>query len=355
MDEDTSLAARFGRVWDRVKKIAGRATTEAQANFDPSGNLVSLSAKLSLREPTPEARTSGVVSLDDLLAEANRALELNGYGVWLLFDRLDVAFAESHKLEAHGLRALFRTYLDMGNLDNISLKIFLRTDIWAEITADGFREASHITKQLRISWGPASLLNLVVKRALKNADLVAFYSADPTSVLDSSEAQRVFFDLIVPEKVDAGKNPKTFEWILGRVQDGKKQPAPREVIHLLTEARDAQQAMLERGESDPPGTEVLSRGALREALDPVSTVRLEQTFYAEYPSEKPWVQALDGARTEYTVDALSELWEVAAAEAQTRAQRLVDIGFLERRMEKDTFWVPFLYRPALHLKQGAAW
>jgi hypothetical protein len=55
-----------------------------------------------------------------------------------LLDRLDVAFAENSDLESNALRALFGVYLDLGSLSNVSVKIFLRTDIWARITTADF-------------------------------------------------------------------------------------------------------------------------------------------------------------------------------------------------------------------------
>ena len=354
---DAPLSSRFRAVWDWIKSAASRAVPEGELNFDAATQMpTGIKFKIALQEPSAQARSAGTRSLDDLLVQANAAFAYNDFSVWVLFDRLDVAFAESHELEANGIRALFKAYLDMRELDWIGIKIFLRSDIWDEVTASGFREASHITRQLRIDWGGASLLNLVVRRALRNPRLVDYAGADPADVLADLSAQRDFFNLLFPEKVDVGKNPLTFEWILGRVQDGTKKPAPREVIHILNEARDAQLRMLERGEPEPPERELISRAALREALLPVSQVRLEQTLYAEYPAAKPWIQALEGEKTEHTADSLSSLWNVTVAEAVTRAQRLVEIGFLELRGERDatTYWVPFLYRPALDLRQGSA-
>lgn len=354
---DAPLAARFRMVWDWIKAAAPRAVPEGEITFDAASQMpTGIKFKISLQEPTSEARSRGAVSLDDLLAQANAALDYNEFSVWILFDRLDVAFAESHDLEANGIRALFKAYLDMRELERIGIKIFLRTDIWDEVTKEGFREASHITRQLRIDWGSASLLNLVVRRALRIPTVVDYVGTEPSAVLADLAAQRAFFDLLFPEKVDVGKNPLTFDWILGRVQDGTKRPAPREVIHLLNEARDAQLKMLERGEPEPPERELISRAALREALLPVSQVRLEQTLYAEYPAAKPWIQAFEGEKTEHTVTSLTELWSVAQDEAVSRAQRLVEIGFLEPRGDRDrlTYWVPFLYRPGLDLRQGAA-
>lgn len=354
---DAPLASRFRAVWDWIKGAVPRMVPEGEVKLDSATQTpVGVAFKISLQEPTAEQRTKGFVSVDDLLRTANDALQSNDYKVWVLFDRLDVAFADSRELEANGIRALFKTYLDMRDLEQIGIKIFLRTDIWDEVTRAGFREASHITRQLRIEWGNASLLHLVVRRALNIPVVAEYYGLSADEVLRDSSAQRSFFDSLVPDQVDVGKNPATFEWILGRVQDGTKKSAPREVIHLLTEARDAQLRMLDRGEAEPPGTELLSRAAFRESLLPVSTVRLEQTLYAEYPTEKPWIQALDGEKTEHTLGTLADIWDVSESEAQVRAQRLAEIGFIEERgnREAPTYWVPFLYRLALNLRQGAA-
>lgn len=355
---DAPLQARLRRVWDWIKSTVGRSTPESSVELDPAtGQPVGLTFKISLQEPSSDERSRGYRSLDDLLRTANAALDFNdGRQVWVLFDRLDVAFADSHALEANGIRALFKAYLDMLELDNIGIKIFLRTDIWAAITADGFREASHITRQLRIEWGSASMLNLIVRRALRLDEVVNYYGVDPASVLADAAAQRAFFDGIVPDQVDVGRNPPTFDWILGRVQDGTRRPAPREVIHLLNEARDAQARMEERGDQPPPGSELLSRASFRESLGPVSFVRLEQTLYAEFPASKPWIQELEGEKTEHTPESLADIWGVDESEAIERAQRLVDIGFMEQRGDRSAirYWIPFLYRPALKLRQGSA-
>jgi hypothetical protein len=52
-----------------------------------------------------------------------------GINVWILLDRLDVAFAEHPDLEANALQGLFRVYLDLMGYEHVKLKIFLRSDI----------------------------------------------------------------------------------------------------------------------------------------------------------------------------------------------------------------------------------
>lgn len=350
-------ATRFRAVWEWVKRVAANVSWEPNAQIDPnSGQLTGLGMRLALSDPSLEMRKKGYRSLDEALELANEALSISNLKVWILFDRLDIAFAESPELEANGIRSLFQVYLDLVPLDAVKLKIFLRSDIWSAVTQDGFREASHITRDLTIEWDSDSLLNLVVRRMANVETIASYFGVDKSEVLANATQQRALFDSSVPKQIDSGKNPQTFEWILSRVQDSSRDPAPRELIHLLSEARNRQLQMLERGESDPPAKELLSRSAVKEALVPVSTVRLQQTLYAEHTAETPWIRALESEKAEHTPATLAEIWEIPEREATERARRLSEIGFMEIRGDRDNprFWIPFLYRPALNLRQGMA-
>lgn len=340
-----------------ARRLMHAEALETTLNVDTlTGLPIGVSARITLAEPSSRQRLAGFVTADELLELANQALLDAGLTVWILFDRLDIAFAESRKLEARGLRALFKVYLDMMALRAVRLKLFLRTDIWRAITATGFREASHITRQLTLAWGEPALLNLVVRRLLRNPTLTGMYDVGERDVLASVDRQRQFFDRLVPERVDAGGNLKTFEWLVGRVRDGTKQAAPRELIHLLSRARDVQLERLERGEREPPGELLFSTQALRDALPEVSKVRLEQTIFAEYPDSKTFLQALEREKTHQTSKTLATIWQISEDTASVIATGLVELGFFEQRGTRTnpSYWVPFLYRPALGMVQGWA-
>ncbi len=350
------LSSRIKSALDYVRGRIRIESVEGGARVDPSTGQAAVTGRISLREPGTDERKAGIVSADELIHTCDRAFEEVGLTVWILLDRLDVAFADSRELEANALRALFKIYLDLVGLDRVRIKIFLRTDIWAAISAPGFREASHITRQQELRWTDASLLNLLVRRLLRNPALVDFAGVDPTTVLGDADLQRRFFSDLVPEQIDSGRNPKTFEWMLGRIKDGTGRPAPRELIHLASATRDVQLAMLERGEEAPEGRMLFSRQAFREALPQVSRARLEQTLFAEYPDLMPYVQALEGEKTNHSVDSLATIWKVASEHARQIATSLVEVGFFEKRGAKEDpdYWVPFLYRPALDMVQGSA-
>src|SRR5437870_3414353 len=113
---------------------------------------------------------------------------------------------------------------------------------------------------------------------------------------------------------------------------------------------------MEIGEAQPPGEQLFDRPSYKEALPEVSKVRLEQTLYAEYSDQKEWLEKLKGAKTSHTPDTLAELWSIPVEQAVAKATELVAIGFFEPRGSRQApeYWVPFLYRDALDLVQGAA-
>ncbi len=341
-----------------VRRLIQAESVEGGVSIDPNtGTPMGLSGKITLAEPSPEVRDMGVLSVDSLFEKANAALEDVGFAVWLVIDRLDVAFADTHELERNALRALFRTYLDLLPMSAIRVKVFLRSDIWQHIVDEGFREASHITRAITIRWDSPSLLNLVIRRILRNEAIRIYYEVDEGGTLGDIRAQEKLFYRVFPDKVDAGsKKPMTFDWMLSRTQDGSQQPAPRELIHLLSSLREQQLRRLELGLDEPPDEHLFDRQTFKDALPEVSRTRLEQTLYAEYPSLKPYLVRLQGEKTQQRTDTLSATWDVPPDQALTLANKLAEVGFFEKRGSKEDpeFWVPFLYRDALGMVQGSA-
>lgn len=101
---------------------------------------------------------------------------------------------------------------------------------------------------------------------------------------------------------------------------------------------------------------LIGSAALKEALPDVSRARLELSLYAEHPEHKAFVQRLEGEKAEQTGSSLANIWNCPEEEARREAQALVELGFFEARGDRSapSFWVPFLYRDALNLIQGAA-
>ena len=357
------LPARLTRetIFDRVSKSIQRwfdsrvSSVEGGLGIDPSTGIPVFTGKVSFDDLNVDQRDSQL-PIEDFLSIADEALAVTGYEVWILFDRLDVAFAENADLERNALRALFRTYRDLRRLNNVRLKIFVRDDIWRRVTEGGFAEASHYVRQSTIHWDEGGLRDLVVRRLINNETLCEYLNIKAEDVMASADAQSALLERILPDKVDVGRNPKTFNWMIARVSDASNQTTPREMIHLLDEVRRLQIAKLERGEAEPAGEQLFDRTTFKEALKEVSKVRYEQTFRAENPSMVKYTEALREKRSEQSLDTLAEIWECGFPEAEEVADKLSEHGFFERRGARDnrTYWVPFIYRDALDLVQGKA-
>ena len=354
-----SLAGVLSGVVDYVRRALRPQALEGGIELDPITQMPKgFTGKIVFSEPGKGAVDPELRSVDRLLELANIALASSPLKCWVLLDRLDVAFSENFALEANALRALFRVYLDLLAFPSIQLKIFLRSDIWARITTEGFREASHVTRHLTIAWNRNSLLNLVIRRAAHNDSIRAAYGVTEDVGKSSVGEQEAFFYMAFPDQVDVGPNkPTTLDWLLSRTRDGSKINAPRELVHVLNCLRDVQVKRFELGDEPAPEEDQLfARVAFKEALPEVSKVRLEQTLYAEHPDQKPWLEKLKGEKTLQTPETLAQIWSVSVEEATTRAANLSVIGFFEQRGSKQSpeYWVPFLYREALDLVQGTA-
>lgn len=323
------------------------------ATLIPSG----VNFKVTFREPSINEESSGIRSIEYLFELLETALIEENYSLWIAIDRLDVAFSENVELETNALRALFKVYRDLTPYSHIKIKIFLRDDIWRRITEEGFREASHITKTITINWSKEAIVNLIIRRLVSNEMIVNEYRINIDEVLNEYSSQESLFYRLFPEQIDVGeKKPKTIDWILSRVRDGKGIVAPREIIHLLNESKQYQIKLLEIGSNDLENEWLVGRSAFKNALDKVSKVRLEQTIYAEYPSYRDCIQKLEEEKTEQNPESLSKIWNVDLKQAMEIAKSLVEIGIFEQKGNKlnPRYWVPFLYRPALRMIQGSA-
>lgn len=139
LERELNLSGLLRTAQSFARRLLGGKVVEAGLELDTATGMPSgIVGRISLQEPTGELRSSGIRSVNGWLEQANDGLGRAGYSIWVLLDRLDVAFAESHELEANAIRALLRVYGDLGALEQISLKIFLREDIWRRVTETGF-------------------------------------------------------------------------------------------------------------------------------------------------------------------------------------------------------------------------
>ncbi|MEZ4972433.1 MAG: hypothetical protein R2820_03950 [Cyclobacteriaceae bacterium] len=352
------LASFLKVCYDFMKSFRNGKEISTTAEFDSlTGMYSGQKFSLSFGEPSKTDFDKGLIPIEHAFDLLEESLTLNKINLWIIIDRLDVAFIESEELEANALRALFKAYLDLAQYKSIKIKIFLRDDIWQKITADGFREASHITKYQNLSWSKDTLLNLLVRRILDNPTLVNEFDLVKEDILSSIDKQEELFYRLFPSQVDLGsKKPTTIDWALSRTRDGKGINTPRELIQLLLHARTIELKKLETGINNLEDDQIISRQSLKEAVEEVSKQRVEQTIYAEFPKLKVYIEKLRGEKADQVLETLAQKWSVTQLEAEQIAKELEKIGFFEQRgtISSPKYRVPFMYRPYLDILQGSA-
>ena|ERR1039458_8772687 len=106
----TMLQASF----EYVRRMLKPTAIEGGLKFDPnSGAPTGVTGKILFAEPTQAQAKVGAVSIDRLFELVEYALDRDDLTLWLVLDRLDIAFSESSVLEQNALSALFHAYLDL--------------------------------------------------------------------------------------------------------------------------------------------------------------------------------------------------------------------------------------------------
>lgn len=287
-------------------------------------------------------------TLEAVLAKANLSL-------WLMVDRLDEIFPRRSDLETRALRGLLRT-LRIFDSRQIRVKVFLRDDILEQITSGGrgFTALSHITARQsdRLEWSQDGILNLVVRRLFANQALSGALQVDPERLAASPEYRADCFYRVFPATVYSPPNQSpTLRWIYSHTSDGRGVVTPRDVIDLLTKAKQRQQ---DEFQDDPNGETdfIVGSGAIRYGLAEMSKRKRDTVLKAEFEHLWPHIERLVGGRTEYSERALRQLFGRAAVAV---IGDLVAIGLFAVNRHRDgsvSYSVPFLYRQGLELTQG---
>lgn len=350
--QDSNLMARRASLTSLVKMVRDfvrSATIEPNVSLsETTGMVENIGIKISLSEPSTAMADKGVVSIDYLYECLNSSLEKNGFKIWVAIDRLDAVFQDNFELEANALKTLFQVYIDLMGYQNIRLLIFFRDDIWNRIIDNGFRESSHLTKKELITWDESSLFYLIMSRLIKNDELLDYFDLKREN-LEKGEQQKLFFERIFQKETERN-GVINFKWIIDKIEDGKRNTSPRELIHLINAAfKQEVKRIIERGSGSHKY--LISEKSLFKALKEVSKTKLE-TILSEYPDLKIFINRLKGKKISSSLDELRKYWSTSKKDTKIIADNLIKIGLLynkfENRVDKsDVYSIPKLYRGAL--------
>lgn len=324
----------------------------------PEGGRLELELFPDPEEPAAEQTASGDAQMPRYVSEIKVALEKvlieSDLSLWLLVDRLDEVFPRRSLVETRALRGLLRA-LRLFTMDRLRVKVFLRDDILEQVTtgADGFAALTHVTARQAdtLKWSEEAILTLIVKRLFANEALCTSLGVDRSQLEASREARREAFYKVFPKTVYSPPNQSpTLRWIYSHTKDGRGVVTPRDVIDLLTRAKQRQQ---DDYQADPIGETdtIITSGAIRYGLSELSKRKRDTLLKAEYPHLWPLMERLRGQKTEYSERAIRQL----LGSDSRGLDDLVSVGLLEKSQKKGEarYRVPFLYRDGLELAQGS--
>lgn len=288
------------------------------------------------------------ISIEAALRLLNNCLVELGKKVWVAVDRLDEAFQGNPEVEIPALRALFRSYLDLLEFDKIALKLFVRRDLFSRIVEGGFVNLTHVNaRKIEIIWDEEDLRSLLCRRVRQNNTFMA-------ALNEAHGSDEQLFKVLFPEQVDQGKRkPPTWVWMMGRIRDANDIKPPRNLIDLVSMAKDAQARREDREPREyEPGKPLVEADSLRKALTQLSEQRVTDTLLAEARQNVPLIEKFRQGKAEHNEASLAVLLSIPQEKVRSVIKPLTELGFLEEI--GGNFKVPMLYRGGLEITQGKA-
>lgn len=140
---------------------------------------------------------------------------------------------------------------------------------------------------------------------------------------------------------------------MGRIQDGNGVKPPRNLIDLVTMARDAQ---LRKEDREPreigEAHDIIEPDAFRRALAKLSETRVTDTLLAEAKHQAPLIERFRGGKAEHTRATIAKVLDVNEADVELELKPLMALGFIGE--SGGTYKIPMLYRAGLQITQGKA-
>jgi len=294
--------------------------------------------------------------ISDIKDTLEDILKATGLSIWLMIDRLDEIFPRRSELETTALRGLLQT-MRLFNTEMIRVKIFFRDDMLDQVVSGerGFTALTHVTARGAdtLRWSEDQIVTMLVKRIFADPGITKYLDVDKERLEASQEYRLECFYKVFPPTVHSGRNQSpTHRWIYDHTKDARNVVTPRDIIDLVTKAKQNQQdeyIQSPSGQSDY----LIGSKAIQYGLDELSKRKRTTFLKAEFPHLWRHIEKFEEGKTEYTPSKLQRLfgkkWERVADD-------LVAIGLLRKRTNNGdvTYWFPFVWRTGLSLTQGRA-
>lgn len=291
------------------------------------------------------------IDFNYIFSELDKSLEENQSNIWVLLDRLDDAFPDRTPESIEILKSLFYAYKDICAYKRLKVKIFIREDIFHDVTEKGFTSLTHVASKTMqpLKWDREKMIDMFISRLVYN-EYFCIYLNERGVIYKNidSEVKQQILECVLKKQIDVGRNnPDAVGWILNHIKDGRGRYTPRDFIMFMDKARAYQ---LDEGEDKKGGDYLIGASAVRKAYGILSELKLTTQLYAEYPEYKSWIEKFRDGKSIHNEESIKKL---LGAHWKSRVEKLVFVGFLEEI--KGGWNIPFIYRPVLKIAQGRAY
>lgn len=313
-----------------------------------------------------------------LLAEVDRRLLQENAVVSLAYDGLDTGFDVGRAEDSASRRdrfvvALLQVLSDVrSRLRRISLKVFLREDIYLNVT---MQNKSHLeAAKMELRWRSIDLWRIALNVAATSRTYIDLIQRmQPGIGRPWPGDESTLKALLIPlwgSTVDGTNRTKTANYVEKRITDAADRLFPRTLVQLLDGA-----IRKEREVGPPFGQRVLRYGSLKAGLTEASAQRVD-ALKKEYVELAPYLDALvdmsvtgteqqfiehirrrlrrmgprKGTKTRYGAEAGA--LHAGPAGWKKVLQRLKDVGVLGEYDKHGKLVVALLYRAGLKVKAG---
>lgn len=220
--------------------------------------------------------------------------------IFLLFDGLDTGFGsgrEDLNRRTRAITGLFELWYDWdGRYPNVRFKIFLRKDIWDNIT---FQNQTHVWgRDIRISWDQVNYIKTIGKQVLRSQLFLEYLRKMRREISSlkiedwDSEDVWALLRLLVGERMKGGNTTYTRNWIWNRLADGNGDHSPRYLFQLFHVAIELEKDEFST-EKNPYVRSLIRPRMLANALPRVSEEAVK-ALREEYPELEGFMDHIKG-------------------------------------------------------------
>ena len=352
---------------DQLAAAVGRDRSEKKALTDllkaSSGKALSRAIEACLLLPKTSTLAEEAIQFMDSHMRAKDQSRI------LCFDGLDTDF-EGRNLKESTARLLEVVMESRSKLRCVRFKVFVREDIWADIS---LQNRSHFaTAMIELRWQPEDLWKIALDQLSESPKYLALIESIQPGISkpwpvnnDTLEALLTpFWGRTVEGRKGRGK-ARTARYVQKRILDAKGRVFPRTMLQVLS------RAVIEQRKKPPTAGRVISFAALRAALENASVQRVDD-LTKEYAHLRPYLEAMRGMNAISTRDEIvnslrrqqigrtkkgggvgAGALHAGAGGWRKVVRQLEEVGVLgpyERDRDSDRLAVAMLYRSGLQVR-----